>query len=372
MRTQTVYFPNLNALRFIAAFVVIVHHMEQIKAIWGISYHYEKTILAGPLGVTLFFVLSGYLITYLLLVEERNTNTISIKDFYVRRVLRIWPLYYIIIGLAFLVLHKLPFFELVPIEHGEAFCLVLFLLFLPNVVPLFCGNLPYVSHTWSIGVEEQFYLIWPILMKFSKNKKYALFAVIIIYLGIKYILFPILNYYDLMNLFLSGIQSVWNYFYIDCMAIGGLFALMLYEKHKILKFLFSPFIKWGIPILTCILILYRFQLPVLHHEFYAVLFGIIILNMSANPKPPINLENKVLNYLGKISYGLYMYHPIAIVIIVKSLASLSIYNFFLQLFLCTALTVLFASLSYHLIEKRFIKLKTRFSKVVSGENAIKE
>ena len=91
---KKIYFPNLNGLRFIAAFMVIVHHVEQFKSLFGLEnvFHESPFIsIVGKLGVVLFFVLSGFLITYLLLVEEEVTGTISIKSFYIRRFLRIWP-----------------------------------------------------------------------------------------------------------------------------------------------------------------------------------------------------------------------------------------------------------------------------------------
>src|SRR5688572_27055191 len=107
MDKQKIYFPNLNGLRFIAAFLVIIHHIEQLKSFSNID-NYWGTVpfidIIGKLGVVLFFVLSGFLITYLLLAEERSFKRISIVKFYIRRMLRIWPLYFLIILLAFAVL----------------------------------------------------------------------------------------------------------------------------------------------------------------------------------------------------------------------------------------------------------------------------
>ncbi len=92
-----VYFKNLDGLRFIAALLVLIHHAEFFKqdAVEGVSaVYYEYTKHFGLLGVNLFFVLSGFLISYLLMEEQRRTNTINIKNFYIRRILRIWPLYF--------------------------------------------------------------------------------------------------------------------------------------------------------------------------------------------------------------------------------------------------------------------------------------
>jgi len=115
MGKQKVYFPNLNGLRFIAAFLVIIHHVEQFKSILKLENYWGKIPfigIIGKLGVVLFFVLSGFLITYLLLTEEYSFKKISVKKFYMRRVIRIWPLYFLIILLAFIVLPNIQIFNL--------------------------------------------------------------------------------------------------------------------------------------------------------------------------------------------------------------------------------------------------------------------
>lgn len=101
---QKFIFPNLNAIRFIAAFFVIIHHTEQFKELFHINnvFNIPFVYAVGKLGVILFFTLSGFLITYLLLRERENRKKINIKNFYMRRVLRIWPLYYLIVVLSFL------------------------------------------------------------------------------------------------------------------------------------------------------------------------------------------------------------------------------------------------------------------------------
>ncbi len=92
MDKQKIYFPNLNGLRFIAAFLIIIHHIEQFKSISNIDSNWGNVPFVGiidKLGVVLFFVLSGFLITYLLLAEEHLLNKISIRKFYICRMLRI-------------------------------------------------------------------------------------------------------------------------------------------------------------------------------------------------------------------------------------------------------------------------------------------
>src|ERR1044071_5481753 len=96
---QRIYFPGLNGLRFLAASAVIITHVELLKGVLGLPNHWKNPVLfnLGGLGVYFFFVLSGFLITYLLLSEKNMTGHISIKKFYFRRIFRIWPIYYLLV-----------------------------------------------------------------------------------------------------------------------------------------------------------------------------------------------------------------------------------------------------------------------------------
>src|ERR1700741_1011871 len=114
-----VYFPGLNGLRFIAVAVVIISHVFQLCKLLKIETT-NKALSAyfpGKFGVILFFVLSGFLITYLLLKEEEVTGRISIRDFYKRRILRIWPLYFLIVIICFFILTRIHFFDIPSLTH---------------------------------------------------------------------------------------------------------------------------------------------------------------------------------------------------------------------------------------------------------------
>lgn len=377
MNNTKIYFPNLNGLRFIAAFMVIIHHMEQNLFLQGQNNNWNNPIIQsiGRLGVELFFVLSGFLITYLLLTEEKNTKKISIKNFYIRRVLRIWPLYYFIVILAFFVFPHIKPFQLpvyseqLATHYSQA--LLLFILFLPNIaLSGYDLVVPYASQAWSVGVEEQFYLIWPLLMKFFKNKLIVLLSVILLYFGMKFLGFRFIKHYLFWNEGLELFRSFWSNFKIDCMAIGGVFSYLLFTKHKILNLLFHKYGFAAALLLVFLLTGFSVGIPYLQQEVYAILFGIIILNLAANKNSGLILENKIFNYLGKISYGLYMYHFIAIVFSIQVFKYLGILNYHIVLLLsCLLVTILLASISYKFIEKRFIGLKTKYSKVISGDNA---
>lgn len=376
MKSDKVYFPNLNGLRFFAAFIVLLGHQEQMKSYYlGMDpYLLVKNPDSGQLGVILFFALSGFLITYLLLMEEAKTKTVSVKDFYIRRILRIWPLYYFLILLVFFVLRFIPFFDLPHVDVDTAYSprnLILYLLILPNVVIHALESvIPYIGHTWSIGVEEQFYILWPLLMKFVKKKERLLFGVIIIYLLVKFALLPYLQEAT-ESYYIYLFSKVWNKFSIDCMAIGGLFAVWHYKKRAILKYLYNPVLNWLIVLFVCAVFFSTFRLPYVNYEFFAILFGILILNLATNPHPIINFENKVFNYLGRISYGLYMYHIIAVIISVKLLDYMGIHAWGVQTCFSLGITVLISTLSYYGFEQRFIQMKGKFSKILSGDNVHK-
>src|SRR5205085_6931243 len=109
-----VYFANLDALRFFAASAVLFSHIESRKPEYSLpnSFLRQTYINIGSFSVTLFFVLSGFLITYLLLLEKETSKSINIKNFYARRILRIWPLYYLLVLTGLLVVPYVPLFDM--------------------------------------------------------------------------------------------------------------------------------------------------------------------------------------------------------------------------------------------------------------------
>lgn len=371
MDQQKIYFPNLNGLRFIAAFLVVIHHIEQFKSLLGIENYWDIVPfigIIGKLGVVLFFVLSGFLITYLLLAEEHTFKTINIKKFYIRRILRIWPLYFLIVVLAFLVLPNIglftiPYFGKDVIYHKLMLKLILYALFFPNLAVSLLGFVPYVSHTWSIGTEEQYYLVWPLILKyFVKHRIFLMVFIIAFYILIA----EFLKSGAIDFLPYSTDKTLWKTFSIDCMAIGGIYAILLFNKNKILQVLLNKYLFYATIILVCGLMYKAVYIPHIHYEFYSVLFGIIILNFAANNQINISLENSVLNYLGNISYGIYMYHPIGIVLAL-SISKLIHWqtNWFIYP-LSFMVTVLLAGLSYRYFEKYFLKYKLKFTRIISG------
>lgn len=383
MPGNRVYFPNLNAIRFFAALLVIIHHIERTKYKFDLPNVYTNSFIGGvfgQVGIILFFVLSGFLITYLLLEEYRYSGTISIKGFYMRRVLRIWPLYYLIIILGLYILPHIAFMympgytEYVGNNLGAKSAL--YLTFFSNIAHILYEHVPYSSQTWSVGVEEQFYLIWPLLMLFAISRKKivtVLLSFICIYLVLKAIIVyryaMDMNNIDSMNLWLY-----WDHFSIDCMAIGAIGAyLLFFKKERVLNFLFNRYVQFTVYAVLAVVILRGWTVPWFNKEFYAIMFVVVILNLAANPKTVLNLEYKPLNYLGKISYGLYMYHNIMIMIVLKLVLITGLFNVSSLIggvvfhVFCLMASILISALSYEYFEKRILKMKTKYTIVHSGK-----
>jgi len=379
---KSVYYPNLNFLRFIAAFLIIVHHIEQTKHMCGEASLWEtSTIQLGfRLGLILFFVLSGFLITNLLQIEQKKTGEINIKNFYIRRILRIWPLYFLIIFLALFILPNFTPFQfgvnpLQTLHTNFTWKLLLFILLSPNLVIAIFGAIPFAAHTWSIGAEEQFYVLWPLVIKYIQSKFLFIFtlSLIILYLIIRAIL---THYADdfTENKVLSAIAVYWNMAPLNCMATGGIFAIICNSTKPLFmlmkKIFFAKYVQYPVFIITPFLIAIGKSFYFFQYEVYSVLFGIIICNLALNSNRIIDFEKmRIFNYLGKISYGLYMFHPLVIIPIVKLLLKLDCQNNYILYALSFGLTILVSSISYHFYEKRFITKKIRYSALVSGDNA---
>ncbi|NJD90395.1 MAG: acyltransferase, partial [Geobacter sp.] len=217
------YFPGLNELRALAALAVILSHIEQMKELADLPFKYWFPI-PGKLGVILFFVLSGFLITSLLLQEKTaSSGFIDLRRFYLKRVLRIWPLYFFVVGASLLVLNRLSPFE-VPGLTALAYSrldwknILLLLCILPNYVEIL---IPYLTQIWSIGIEEQFYLFQPCIIKYLRSDA-ALAVATTAILFLKEILLLVNRFAELPLLHEIANQSV----YTGCIAIGCLCALL--------------------------------------------------------------------------------------------------------------------------------------------------
>lgn len=370
-RNHKLYFPNLNGLRFIAAFFVIINHTEQLKFYYklnqGTISDFAKNI--GKLGVMLFFVLSGFLITYLLVSEEKLTGRIHTKKFYIRRFLRILPLYFLLIAIVFFIIPSIDVFNVPrlknPLETDFTSILLLHIFLIPNIATAIYGFIPYIAQAWSIGTEEQSYFLWPILLKKFKEHRFKLMIGIVLFHF--FIRVMLSNQFQVQIPYKNILFKFWMHFNIDSIAIGSIFALLLFKRHQILKYILHIKFFYFITTLTVVLLIAAVRIPFFHYTFYSILFGIIIINLAENKKLKTILEGKIISYLGKISYGIYMYHFIVLIPVLLLVSQLNIDNNIIIYSLITAITVGISSLSYHYFETIFLKIKTKFAFIDSGK-----
>lgn len=377
-----VYFPGLGALRFLAAAVVFFSHIELFRQRAGLEHHYDHVFVseAGRLAVTFFFVLSGFLITYLLLREQGRTGTVSAGKFYIRRILRIWPAYFLVLGLCFFVLP--PLVGVLGLKEAELPAahfpqnLLLFLFFLPNLAISIYPPVALAEPLWSIGVEEQFYLVWPWLVRgLKKMLPYFLLALIValpllrLWLGHLCLTATDASEYALRAKFFS----FFYYFRIDSMAMGGLAAWLLY-KERFLSRLFHPLVQL-LAVAGLVVLLLLMTAPVYEHIFFAACFALLVLNIAANPRSLLRLRFKAGDVLGNCSYSFYLFHELVIALgiwffrdIVK--ADLNDGTTEILLTLVSFLATLGLSwLSWHYLEAFFLRRKKRWQVVESRSNS---
>jgi len=388
----------LDSLRFFAALAVFFTHVELIKKFTGFGTHWidpEERITkfnvfqsviskeidplspliaySSALGVVFFFVLSGFLITYLLLKEKQSNNTIAIGKFYLRRAFRIWPLYYLIFVLGFFVL---PYFDFFAVPGQDNFFkqnfwgnLTLYAFFMPNLAfSIYTTAVPNIGQSWSIGVEEQFYLLWPLLIRKSKNVLKSIFWIagcIIVLKGIILLFSPFVKLDALVVLkkFLAMSK-------LECMALGGLGAHILFnKKEKILHLVYKPISQvLSIVIIPILIYFTPTAFEDILHLLFSISFLVIILNVASNEKSLFRFENRILQYLGRISYGFYMFHVMCIVFTIHFLDKyvgldndINTPQHLLLYGISFLLTVAVSSLSYHIFEKAFIRLKDKYA-----------
>ncbi len=352
--------PNLDPLRFFLASFVLLFHLPQLSANQGLPYFDSLPIYhRGLEAVYMFFVLSGFLIIRLI-YRAKIRDAFSIKDFYVRRILRIFPLYYLVLGFGLLFYNVLLPFLNIPFEINYTWKEALFynVFFLPNVFAKIYEPGGILEILWSIGIEEQFYLVIAPLLFFI-NVKWVLRVLSLLLLG-----YFILYWFDVFEV-LRNYTFVFFYLFS-----GGVIAIL--EEKQMLDFLKRSAV---FPLVICIATLLYFTTDWLLFEplwlraaFTCFLFGSFIHSLAFNNRG-VEVNSKILNHFGSISYGIYMFHAIvlnAVVFLFLKLEMLQNLNETLTIFLLHLLTfagtLLIAHLSYTYFELYFLKLKNKFRK----------
>ena len=389
MEDKKIFFNGLNELRAFAAVSVIFYHIEFLKRGEHVINLFESSFFhyfierLGRNGVNLFFVLSGFLITYLLLKEKEKYKTILFKKFFLRRIFRIWPLYYLVLMISLLLIPFLAniyqifqksswYLYLISNPHNysiEAF--LLYLLFLPNVaLNHFEIIIPGCSQSWSVGVEEQFYILWPLLIFiFSRKKIVWIFLLIILgYVFCNLFFQPamysrITNFISVKIIIIPIIFETVKIIPFEFMAIGAIGGyLYAYHREKIIFFSKSKYAYFLILGLIFVLLFFSITTKYFQNIILSFLFLSLIL-ITVEDDNSVVFRNKKMMYLGKISYGIYMYHPFVMFLVFpfantyfKDNDSTLYYNLFVYSFVFS-ITILLSHLSYKYFESVFIKIK---------------
>lgn len=342
------HFGQIDALRsFAVLMVVLTHWLPNTKL---------GEFESGIYGVDMFFTISGFLITYLFFIDkERHSDGKGavLGNFYMRRVLRIFPIYYLLL-FVFILLNKTLHVWIWNEGNG-----IYYLTYASNILFFLKGDQSTeLQHTWSLCVEEQFYIFWPLCLLFLSQRQtlYFLIAVFVtgivsnfLWMGIKIRLFPIGNFHTL--------------------GIGALLAyLVLYHKQD--DFYRTTLKKYCLPAffasfaLLCIFLFYHFSTTLMIPFLLSLSSGLILFIAYNGETTLLNpvLNSKQLQYLGKLSYGIYLYHKpipsfLKIIFLKLHVALPAPPIYFL---LCVAVIIPIVITSYYLIEKPILKLKTKF------------
>lgn len=365
------FFKNLDALRFLAAFsVFLFHFFNEVSALYDLNTEgntyklFNLFFSKGNLGVNFFFVLSGFLITYLILWERQQTQHFNIKRFLIRRTLRIWPLYFFIVFIGFFA------FPLLLNEYNTNHSEWYYIFFLANFDEINVGlqdSINFLTAPWSVAVEEQFYLFWgTLLFVIQYFKKFKLWPILITLLLCS-LIFSFLQHTSPRILYYHTFSVMSN------IVIGSTLALCFFQEKKWLITL-KRLKKWQIIFIYLIglsLIILKNKifisaLVTIEQSVISLFFAFIILDQIylSNSFFKIGRIN-LLNKLGKISYGLYLYHLLVMYLIfyfAKTwlLSQTMLIGVSAFLIISTLSTYILSYFSYQYLEKPFLRLKKKF------------
>lgn len=345
------YYKQLDGVRAVAALMVMfLHFFGAVQPTDPFFSLLDKYASFGQTGVSIFFVLSGFLITRILMQTKDNSRYFS--DFYIRRALRIFPLYYLFLVIFYYIVPVLQHAPVVPFSN-QAYYWV----YLQNFAMTFNWKSAGPGHYWSLAVEEHFYFMWPLLVYFLSKK------------GIKIAVAVILIIAFLCRLVM--IKSGYEAFYLtfnrmDELAIGALLAVWESDG-KLIGKARAFIVGFLLVIIPTVLIWVKFTgnaLAIIQVIKYNLIstscFCLVGYVVSLKKDVGINklLSTWFFQFSGRISYGLYVYHPLVFVLIVPLFpATTSIPVLFVA---CFSVTYLVAYLSYQFFESKFIAMKKYF------------
>jgi peptidoglycan/LPS O-acetylase OafA/YrhL len=337
--------PQLDAVRGVAILVVMMHNISFKYSV----FHSQQLFRNGWMGVDLFFVLSGLLITGILLDTKQSEG--YFKNFYVRRCLRIWPLYYSLIFFMFVVVRFLNRSEFHNVVRTSSPWWA-FPLFLQNfLLPVSTDAAGPLGVTWSLAIEEQFYLIWPLIVQFCSANQLRRICIAVMCVS------PVLRYY----LSLRHINLYVNVFCrLDGLMAGALIALLVrsdnFDPSKLLKQ------AWVLLMIAAPLafVTEAFDARWIVFSFTALASASFVYVSWFSEQKWLQsvMTNRVLIYTGTISYGLYLLHKIPFGMVQAAHLDRRPY---LPLPIIFVASFALAALSWNLLEKPFLNLKRYFA-----------
>lgn len=362
-----IHIPHLDTLRFVAAAAVVGYHLGQhLGPARGPITNAAIRLLSldgagGTAGVRFFFVLSGFLITFLMLHERKRTGRLDIRRFYLRRALRIWPLYFAVLFVGFWLFPSLM--NLLGRPYQENASLPLYALFLTNIDHILHGmpSTGILGVQWSVAIEEQFYLLWPLLFTVAGTRR--AFPTIVTAMVVFSFAFK-------TNIATNETEAYFHSFAATGdLALGALAASICFERRHAVEQIFSRFSRQlllELYVLGFLLIVGGGRL--LHgptgraagDQLTALFFLFVILEQTYAAHSFFKGGNsKVGTHLGRISYGLYLWHMVAIEAI-KLAARHRTLGIGSQMLLALIITWVLAELSFRLLERPFLRLKENF------------
>jgi peptidoglycan/LPS O-acetylase OafA/YrhL len=366
------YRPELDGLRFYAFLGVFVCHTLPNEATFYSSLHlpmpwlWAAVVRSGAAGVDLFFVLSAFLITSLLLRERQETGRISLRLFYIRRILRIWPLYFLVVALGVVLAHTVPdrshfwyYDPGLPWQYVAGYTF-----FVANWVYAVLGTTHSIcAPLWTVSIEEQFYLVWPALMK-TLRRRGMIIAGIVTFL---------LATISQLALVLGGATAGYAYYgsaaRCESLALGILLALFVDRLPKLpgsIRFLLvgSGLIGW----ICASASLSDFVGPasprMAWDRLMIALASAAILYACLYSRSRLVTGGLVVQ-LGKISYGLYMLHYTGLLLTLTLLHPSWGWELLAAKAMGFLVTLVLAFASYRWVESPFLRLKSRFAPVLS-------
>ena len=342
------HFASLDGIRAIAILAVVWHHTTQ-RVSW------LPITARGFLGVDLFFILSGYLIVTLLLRERDRNGDIALKSFYMRRVLRIVPVYYAVLFVLLIA------FGVVFRNHADAPAYLAAMPWYFTYTSDFIREETLLAIAWSLAAEEQFYLIWPPLEKFFGRFIYPILAILIF-------INQLINYEIILAKQHANLEVLQATF--TPILLGVLLAHLLHKRayYDKLALVFSN--KWMPAIFAGILLILFNIFPItadisgtprllIHLAMTAFLAG-CVMNEQHVLRPLLTLKPMIR--IGMISYGMYLFHMFVRTVVAAVLSRLGLDSIPLLLFIGTLIgTIITADLSFRFYETPFLKLKKRWA-----------